>query len=130
MLVELLCLLIFAVRLVHYAKVIPRDKFWKDPKNICIIVIITVGGQTREQLRTRTRTRVSISKFYGADYVQEVARMQPCETRTGSSLVQVQVFKAGVCEGGRCGLAELPGWSSESECAEETFSVVVKQPLA
>lgn len=44
MLVELLCLLIFTVRLVHYAKVIPRDKFWKDPKNICIIVIITVGG--------------------------------------------------------------------------------------
>lgn len=40
MLVELLCLLVFAVRLVHYAKVIPRDKFWKDPKNICIIVIL------------------------------------------------------------------------------------------
>lgn len=44
MLVELVCLLVFAVRLVHYAKVIPRDKFWKDPKNICIIVIIMVGG--------------------------------------------------------------------------------------
>nr|XP_046233001.1 two pore segment channel 3 isoform X2 [Scatophagus argus] len=42
MLVELLCLLVFAVRLVHYAKVIPRDKFWKDPKNICIIVILTL----------------------------------------------------------------------------------------
>ncbi|KAM7394820.1 hypothetical protein PAMP_021600 [Pampus punctatissimus] len=40
MLVELLCLLVFAVRLIHYAKVIPRDKFWKDPKNICIIVIL------------------------------------------------------------------------------------------
>ncbi|XP_076585298.1 two pore segment channel 3 isoform X2 [Chaetodon auriga] len=40
MLVELLCLLVFTVRLVHYAKVIPRDKFWKDPKNICIIVIL------------------------------------------------------------------------------------------
>lgn len=38
--VELLCLLAFTVRLVHYAKVIPRDKFWKDPKNICIIVIL------------------------------------------------------------------------------------------
>lgn len=42
MLVELLCLLVFALRLVHYAKVIPRDKFWKDPKNICIIVILMV----------------------------------------------------------------------------------------
>ncbi|KAM6939987.1 two pore segment channel 3 [Xenentodon cancila] len=40
MLVELLCLLVFTVRLVHYAKVIPRDKFWKDPKNICIIIIL------------------------------------------------------------------------------------------
>ncbi|TKS67927.1 hypothetical protein D9C73_001987 [Collichthys lucidus] len=44
MLVELLCLLVFTIRLVHYAKVIPRDKFWKDPKNICIIVILMVGG--------------------------------------------------------------------------------------
>ncbi|XP_051237237.1 two pore segment channel 3 isoform X2 [Dicentrarchus labrax] len=40
MLVELLCLLVFTIRLAHYAKVIPRDKFWKDPKNICIIVIL------------------------------------------------------------------------------------------
>lgn len=40
MLVELLCLLVFTIRLVHYAKVIPRDKFWKDPKNLCIIVIL------------------------------------------------------------------------------------------
>ncbi|XP_037327825.2 two pore segment channel 3 [Pungitius pungitius] len=42
MLVELLCLLVFALRLTHYAKVIPRDKFWKDPKNICIIVILVL----------------------------------------------------------------------------------------
>lgn len=47
MLVELLCLLVFTIRLVHYAKVIPRDKFWKDPKNICIIVIVMVGGAYR-----------------------------------------------------------------------------------
>ncbi|CAG5947409.1 unnamed protein product [Menidia menidia] len=40
MLVELLCLLVFTCRLVHYAKVIPQDKFWKDLKNICIIVIL------------------------------------------------------------------------------------------
>ncbi|XP_038570705.1 two pore segment channel 3 isoform X1 [Micropterus salmoides] len=40
MLVELLCLLVFSLRIVHYAKVIPREKFWKDPKNICILVII------------------------------------------------------------------------------------------
>ncbi|KAJ4944473.1 hypothetical protein JOQ06_013016, partial [Pogonophryne albipinna] len=42
MLVELLCLLVFTIRIVHYAKVIPREKFWKDPKNICIIVIIVL----------------------------------------------------------------------------------------
>ncbi|KAI3352688.1 hypothetical protein L3Q82_020154 [Scortum barcoo] len=42
MLVELLCLLVFTLRLVHYAKVIPRDKFWKDPKNICIIAILVL----------------------------------------------------------------------------------------
>ncbi|XP_077935731.1 two pore segment channel 3 isoform X2 [Gasterosteus aculeatus] len=42
MLVELLCLLVFALRLTHYAKVIPRDKFWKDPKNICIIVTLAL----------------------------------------------------------------------------------------
>uniref|UniRef100_A0A674MY26 Two pore segment channel 3 n=1 Tax=Takifugu rubripes TaxID=31033 RepID=A0A674MY26_TAKRU len=40
MLVELLCLLVFTLRLVHYARVIPQDKFWKDPKNICIIAIV------------------------------------------------------------------------------------------
>ncbi|CAB1422516.1 unnamed protein product [Pleuronectes platessa] len=40
MLVELLCLLVFTARLAHYAKVIPRDKFWKDAKNICIIVVL------------------------------------------------------------------------------------------
>ncbi|XP_070778546.1 two pore segment channel 3 [Enoplosus armatus] len=43
MLVELLCLLVFTIRLVHYAKVIPRDKFWKDPKNICIIAILMLS---------------------------------------------------------------------------------------
>ncbi|XP_061584965.1 two pore segment channel 3 [Cololabis saira] len=42
MLVELLCLVVFSVRLVHYALVIPREKFWKDPKNICIIVILAL----------------------------------------------------------------------------------------
>lgn len=44
MLVELLCLLVFSLRLVHYARVIPRDKFWRDPKNICIIAVVMVGG--------------------------------------------------------------------------------------
>lgn len=42
MLVELLCLLAFTLRLCHYARVIPRDKFWKDPKNLCMIVILLV----------------------------------------------------------------------------------------
>ncbi|XP_058496744.1 two pore segment channel 3 [Solea solea] len=40
MLVELLCVLVFTFRLVHYARVIPRDKFWKDAKNICIMVVL------------------------------------------------------------------------------------------
>ncbi|RXN34024.1 tau-tubulin kinase 1-like isoform X1 [Labeo rohita] len=40
--IEIICLSAFTVRIVHYAKVIPKDKFWKDPKNICIIVIITL----------------------------------------------------------------------------------------
>ncbi|CAK6981403.1 two pore segment channel 3 [Scomber scombrus] len=40
MLAELLCLLVFTLRLVHYAKVIPREKFWKDPKNIAIMAIV------------------------------------------------------------------------------------------
>lgn len=48
MLAELLCLHVFALRLVHYAKVIPRDKFWKDPKNICIIAVLAVrSGRAR-----------------------------------------------------------------------------------
>ncbi|XP_061687172.1 two pore segment channel 3 [Syngnathoides biaculeatus] len=42
MLAELLCLHVFALRLVHYAKVIPRDKFWKDPKNICMMAILAL----------------------------------------------------------------------------------------
>ncbi|XP_028676358.2 two pore segment channel 3 [Erpetoichthys calabaricus] len=39
-LAEFVCLLVFTGRLVHYAKVIPPWKFWKDAKNICIMVII------------------------------------------------------------------------------------------
>nr|XP_061843717.1 two pore segment channel 3 [Nerophis lumbriciformis] len=42
MLVELLCVHVLALRLVHYAKVIPRDKFWKDPKNICMMLILAL----------------------------------------------------------------------------------------
>ncbi|XP_052424615.1 two pore segment channel 3 [Carassius gibelio] len=41
--IEIICLSAFTVRMVHYAKVIPRDNFWKDPKNICIIVIVTLS---------------------------------------------------------------------------------------
>uniref|UniRef100_A0A672T8I1 Two pore segment channel 3 n=1 Tax=Sinocyclocheilus grahami TaxID=75366 RepID=A0A672T8I1_SINGR len=41
--IEIICLSAFTVRMVHYAKVIPRDEFWKDPKNICIIVIVTLS---------------------------------------------------------------------------------------
>uniref|UniRef100_H3BCK6 Two pore segment channel 3 n=1 Tax=Latimeria chalumnae TaxID=7897 RepID=H3BCK6_LATCH len=38
--VELVCLLIFTIRLVHFAKVTPRNKFWKDMKNICVILTL------------------------------------------------------------------------------------------
>uniref|UniRef100_A0A4W5PYS3 Two pore segment channel 3 n=1 Tax=Hucho hucho TaxID=62062 RepID=A0A4W5PYS3_9TELE len=41
--IELVCLAAFTARLVHYAKVIPRERFWKDPKNICIFVIILLS---------------------------------------------------------------------------------------
>ncbi|XP_053473310.1 two pore segment channel 3 [Ictalurus furcatus] len=40
--IELLCLMVFSARLVHYAKVIPRRVFIRDPKNICIIVTVTL----------------------------------------------------------------------------------------
>uniref|UniRef100_A0A8C8A2N4 Two pore segment channel 3 n=1 Tax=Oryzias sinensis TaxID=183150 RepID=A0A8C8A2N4_9TELE len=42
MLVELFCLLAFTLRMGHYAKVIPQDKFWKDPKNLCIIATLVL----------------------------------------------------------------------------------------
>uniref|UniRef100_A0A8C8RNU5 Ion transport domain-containing protein n=1 Tax=Pelusios castaneus TaxID=367368 RepID=A0A8C8RNU5_9SAUR len=39
-LVEVLCLLVFFGRLVHFAKVTPRNVFWKDTKNICLMIVI------------------------------------------------------------------------------------------
>ncbi|XP_053169644.1 two pore calcium channel protein 1-like isoform X2 [Hemicordylus capensis] len=39
-LAEVFCLLVFFGRLVHFAKVTPRDVFWKDTKNICIMITI------------------------------------------------------------------------------------------
>ncbi|GAA6079665.1 two pore segment channel 3 isoform X1, partial [Tachysurus ichikawai] len=38
--IELLCLMVFSARLIHYAKIIPRSVFIRDPKNICIIITI------------------------------------------------------------------------------------------
>uniref|UniRef100_A0A8C9U110 Two pore segment channel 3 n=1 Tax=Scleropages formosus TaxID=113540 RepID=A0A8C9U110_SCLFO len=40
---ELICLAAFTARLIHYARIIPKQKFWKDPKNICIVVVILVS---------------------------------------------------------------------------------------
>uniref|UniRef100_H9GVC9 Ion transport domain-containing protein n=1 Tax=Anolis carolinensis TaxID=28377 RepID=H9GVC9_ANOCA len=37
-----LCLLVFFGRLVHFAQVTPRSVFWKDTKNICIMISILV----------------------------------------------------------------------------------------
>ncbi|XP_077192068.1 two pore calcium channel protein 1-like [Paroedura picta] len=39
-LVEVMCLLAFFGRLFHFAKVTPRNVFWKDAKNICIMIAI------------------------------------------------------------------------------------------
>ncbi|EHA99036.1 Two pore calcium channel protein 2 [Heterocephalus glaber] len=41
-LAEVLCLAAFSARLVHFAKVTPQMVFWKDTKNICIMVTIVV----------------------------------------------------------------------------------------
>lgn len=38
--VEVFCLLAFFSRLVHFSKVTPRSVFWKDTKNICVMVTI------------------------------------------------------------------------------------------
>lgn len=42
--VEVLCLLVFFGRLTHFARVTPRSVFWKDTKNICIMVAILVSS--------------------------------------------------------------------------------------
>ncbi|KAM6083324.1 two pore channel protein 2-like [Chlamydotis macqueenii] len=42
-LVEVVCLLVFFGRLTHFAKVTPRNVFWKDTKNICIMVAILLS---------------------------------------------------------------------------------------
>ncbi|XP_032208686.1 two pore calcium channel protein 1-like [Mustela erminea] len=39
---EVLCLTAFFARLVHFAKVTPQMVFWKDTKNICIMVTIAL----------------------------------------------------------------------------------------
>ncbi|XP_072912060.1 two pore segment channel 3 isoform X1 [Hemitrygon akajei] len=36
--VEFICLLMFSIRLWHFSKVTPTKVFWKDAKNICVIV--------------------------------------------------------------------------------------------
>lgn len=41
--IELVCLAAFTDRLVHYPKVLHQERFWKDPKKICIFVIILVS---------------------------------------------------------------------------------------
>uniref|UniRef100_A0A8V0Z0T9 Two-pore calcium channel 3 n=1 Tax=Gallus gallus TaxID=9031 RepID=A0A8V0Z0T9_CHICK len=42
-LVEVLCLLVFFGRLMHFAKITHRNVFWKDTKNICIMVAILLS---------------------------------------------------------------------------------------
>nr|XP_021526474.1 LOW QUALITY PROTEIN: two pore calcium channel protein 1-like [Aotus nancymaae] len=40
---EILCLTAFFGRLIHFAKITPQMIFWKDTKNICIMVTIVVS---------------------------------------------------------------------------------------
>ncbi|XP_008590185.1 PREDICTED: two pore calcium channel protein 2-like [Galeopterus variegatus] len=40
--IEVLCLTVFFGRLIHFAKVTPQMVFWKDTKNICIMVTIAL----------------------------------------------------------------------------------------
>ncbi|NXJ93467.1 TPC2 protein, partial [Corythaixoides concolor] len=42
-LVKVLCLLVFFGRLTHFAKVTHRNVFWKDTKNICIMIAILLS---------------------------------------------------------------------------------------
>ncbi|KAM5164486.1 two pore channel protein 2-like [Mantella aurantiaca] len=41
--VEVFCLMAFFARLVHFSKVTPRNVFWKDTKNICVMVTILLN---------------------------------------------------------------------------------------
>ncbi|XP_034283411.1 two pore calcium channel protein 1-like [Pantherophis guttatus] len=38
--IEVLCLFVFFGRLIHFAHVTPRNTFWKDTKNICIMITV------------------------------------------------------------------------------------------
>ncbi|XP_052639875.1 uncharacterized protein LOC128140339 isoform X1 [Harpia harpyja] len=42
-LIEVLCLLVFFGRLTHFAKVTLHNVFWKDTKNVCIVVAILLS---------------------------------------------------------------------------------------
>ncbi|XP_029450184.1 two pore calcium channel protein 1-like isoform X2 [Rhinatrema bivittatum] len=42
-LIEVVCLLAFSGRLAHFGKVTPRDVFWKDTKNICVMATIVLN---------------------------------------------------------------------------------------
>ncbi|KAM8945491.1 two pore channel protein 2-like [Pelodytes ibericus] len=41
--VEVLCLVAFFGRLIHFSMVTPRNVFWKDTKNICVMVTIVLN---------------------------------------------------------------------------------------
>ncbi|XP_063299735.1 two pore calcium channel protein 1-like [Pelobates fuscus] len=65
-LVEVMCLVAFFSRLVHFSRVTPRNLFWKDTKNICVMVtimlnlidLIICGALSIAQIRTIRWTRV------------------------------------------------------------------------
>ncbi|XP_053567920.1 two pore calcium channel protein 1 [Bombina bombina] len=41
--VEVICLMGFLCRLVHFSMVTPRNVFWKDTKNICVMATVTLN---------------------------------------------------------------------------------------
>lgn len=67
---EVLCLTAFFGRLVHFAKVTPQKVFWKDTKNICVMVTIVVSARQRafERLWSKAESMKRLGRF---EWVQE-----------------------------------------------------------
>ena len=67
---EVLCLTAFFGRLVHFAKVTPQKVFWKDTKNICVMVTIVVSAcySAFQRLWSKAESMKRLGRF---EWVQE-----------------------------------------------------------